>query len=149
VIAFSGADLDRAPAKRRDPGWLSARRSDPRARAVQLSERGVWIKDGRLLLGTSDGSEVFLGLAGETPLFASDVSAAEPRAGHPAGLREAATELPADEAAWRPMRHRCCPGTGGTASVPTAARPPRSSTPGTSGAARCARRTTSRAPTRS
>ena len=99
MIAFSGANLDRAPTERRDPEWLSARRSDPRARAVQLSERGVWIEDGRLLLGSADGSEVFLGLAGETPLFASDVSAAEPEAGHPAGLREAATELPADDAA--------------------------------------------------
>jgi NAD+ diphosphatase len=99
VIAFSGAELDRAPGERRDPEWLSGRRSDPRARAVQLSERGVWIEDGHLLLGASDGSQVFLGLAGETPLFAADVSAAEPEAGHPAGLREAAAELPAGEAA--------------------------------------------------
>jgi NAD+ diphosphatase len=99
VIAFSGAELDRAPTERRDPEWLSARRSDPRARAVQLSERGVWIENGRLLFGASDGSEVFLGLSDETPLFASDVSDAEPDAGRPAGLREAAAELPADEAA--------------------------------------------------
>jgi NAD+ diphosphatase len=99
VVAFSGADLDRAPERRRDPEWLSARRSDPRARAVQLSERGVWIEDGHLLLGASDGSQVFLGLAGGTPLFASDVSTDEPDAGHPAGLREAAAELPAGEAA--------------------------------------------------
>jgi NAD+ diphosphatase len=99
VIAFSGAELDRAPTERRDPEWLSARRSDPRARAVQLSERGVWIENGRLLFGASDGSEVFLGLSDETPLFASDVSDAEPDSGRPAGLREAAAELPAAEAA--------------------------------------------------
>jgi NAD+ diphosphatase len=99
VIAFSSAALDRAPGERRDPDWLTARRADPRARAVQLSERGVWIADGRLLLGPPDGSEVFLGLAGPVPLFASDVSAAEPPDGRPAGLRDAASELPADEAA--------------------------------------------------
>jgi NAD+ diphosphatase len=99
MIVFSGAALDRAPGERRDPDWLAARRADPRARSVQLSERGVWIADGRLLLGPPDGSEVFLGLAGLVPLFASDVSAAEPSGGRPAGLRDAATELPADEAA--------------------------------------------------
>ena len=99
MIVFTGAVLDRAPAERRDPGWLAARRADPRARSLQLSERGVWIDDGRLLLGPPDGSEVFLGLAGPDPLFASDVGADEPGDGHPAGLREAATELPAQEAA--------------------------------------------------
>jgi NAD+ diphosphatase len=99
VIAFSSAALDRAPDERRDPDWLAARRADPQARSVQLSERGVWIADGRLLLGPPDGSEVFLGLAGAVPLFASDVGAAEPSAGRPAGLRDAAAELPAEEAA--------------------------------------------------
>jgi NAD+ diphosphatase len=99
VIAFSGAALDRAPENRRDPDWLASRRADSRARSVQLSERGVWIADGRLLLGPPDGSEVFLGLAGSTPLFASDVGAAEPSDGRPAGLRDAAAELPAEEAA--------------------------------------------------
>jgi NAD+ diphosphatase len=101
VIAFSGAELDRAPAERGNPEWLAARRADPRARTLRLSDRGVWIDDGRLALGAPDGTaDVFLGLAGETPLFASDVSdGAEPERGHPAGLREAASELPAEEAA--------------------------------------------------
>jgi NAD+ diphosphatase len=99
VIVFSGAALDRAPSERRDPDWLAARRADPRARSVQFSDRGIWIADGRLLLGPPDGSEVFLGMAGPVPLFAADVSAAEPDGGRPAGLREAAAELPAEEAA--------------------------------------------------
>ena len=99
MIVFSAAALDRAPGERSDPDWLGARRADPRARALQLSERGVWIDDGRLLLGSPDGSEVFLGLAGQMPLFASDVTASEPADGRPAGLRDAAAELPADEAA--------------------------------------------------
>jgi NAD+ diphosphatase len=99
VIVFSGAALDRAPGERRDPDWIAARRADPRARALQLSERGVWLADGRLLLGSPDGSEVFLGLAAQVPLFASDVTGSEPREGRPAGLRDAAAELPAEEAA--------------------------------------------------
>jgi NAD+ diphosphatase len=99
VIVFSGAGLDRAPAERADPDWLAARRADPSARAVQLSERGVWMDDGHLLLAGVNGADVFLGLGDGTPLFAADVTDAEPRSGHAAGLREAAVDLPADEAA--------------------------------------------------
>ena len=99
MIVFSGPGLDRAPAGRADPEWLAARRADPSARTVQLSEQGVWMYDGHLLLTGVDGAEIFLGLGGDTPLFAADVTGAEPRAGHPAGLREAAVELPEDEAA--------------------------------------------------
>jgi len=117
VIAFSGAALDRAPAQRRHDDWLTERRADPRARAVQLSHDGVWIDAGRLLLAAPDGADVFLGLAGDVPLFALDLTGAEPDGGHAAGLREAATELPAGEAAlaayaasllgWH-RRHRFC-----------------------------------------
>ena len=116
-LAFSGAALDRAPVERRDPGWVETQRARPEARSLVLSERGLWVEDGRLLLVAPDGDAVFLGLAGAGPLFASDAAAAEPGQGHPAGLREAATELPADEAAlgayaaslvaWH-RRHRFC-----------------------------------------
>jgi NAD+ diphosphatase len=99
VIAFSGAALDRASVERRRPEWLAERRADPRARAVQMSERGIWLDGSRLLLAAPSDEAVFLGIAGDTPLFADDVSGAEPREGRPAGLREAATELPAAEAA--------------------------------------------------
>jgi NAD+ diphosphatase len=61
-----------------------------------LSERGLWVEDGHLLLAAPQPDSVFLGLAGDRPLFATD---GEPGRGHPAGLREAATELPAEEAA--------------------------------------------------
>jgi NAD+ diphosphatase len=126
VIVFSGSGLDRAPHERADPEWLAARRADPSARSVQLSERGVWMDDGHLLLAGADGSEVFLGLGGGTPLFATDVAGAEPRSGHPAGLREAAVELPAEEAAlaayaaallsWH-RRHRFCANCGAPTEV--------------------------------
>jgi NAD+ diphosphatase len=113
-IVFAGAPLDRAPVERRRPEWLAARRSDPGARSLVLSERGLWVEDGRLLLVAPNGDAVFLGLAGGRPFFAHD---AEPERGRPVGLREAASELPAAEAAmaayaasllsWH-RRHRFC-----------------------------------------
>ena len=66
------------PHERADVDWLAARRTDPSARSVQLSERGVWMDDGHLLLAGADGLEVFLGLGGGTPLFATDVTGVEP-----------------------------------------------------------------------
>jgi NAD+ diphosphatase len=99
VIVFAGAVLDRAPLERRSPDWLAERRADPAARAVLMSERGIWLDGAHLLLAPPTAEAVFLGLADGTPLFADDVSAAEPAQGRPVGLREAATELPVEEAA--------------------------------------------------
>ena len=96
MLAFSGAALERAPIERRDAAWLAAQRARPDAGSLVLSERGLWIEDGRLLLVEPGPESVFLGLDGDRPLFATD---GEPDRGHPAGLREAATELPAAEAA--------------------------------------------------
>jgi NAD+ diphosphatase len=116
-IVFAGAPLDRAPLERRRPDWLEATRSDPGARSLVLSERGLWIEGGHLVLVPPNGDSVFLGLSRERPLFAQDTGEAEPERGRPAGLREAATELPAEEAAlaayagsllaWH-RRHRFC-----------------------------------------
>jgi len=82
-----------------------------------MSERGIWLDGGHLLLAPPSADAVFLGLAADTPLFADDVTGAEPDGGLPAGLREAATELPVEEAAlaayagsllsWH-RRHRFC-----------------------------------------
>ena len=94
----SGDELDRAPAERGRPEWLAARREQPDARALVFSERGAFVEDGRLLLVRPPADSVFLGLAGERPLFAADVTGAEPDSGHPAGLREVAAELPAEDA---------------------------------------------------
>ena len=96
MLAFSGAALERAPIERRDAAWLAAQRASPDAGSLVLSERGLWIEDGRLLLVPPGPESVFLGLDEDRPLFATD---GEPDRGHPAGLREAATELPAAEAA--------------------------------------------------
>jgi NAD+ diphosphatase len=116
-VIFAGAVLDRAPLERKRPEWLVEQRADPRARAVLMSERGIWIDGSRLLLAPPSDEAVFLGLASGAPLFADDVRDSEPSEGHPAGLREAAAELPAREAAlagyagsllaWH-RRHRFC-----------------------------------------
>jgi len=116
-LAFSGAELERATVERRDAAWLAGQRAHPEARSLVLSERGLWVEDGRLLLVAPNADSVFLGLTGERPLFASDAAEGEPEGGHPAGLREVATELPAGEAAlgayaasllsWH-RRHRFC-----------------------------------------
>ncbi len=113
-LTFSGAVLDRAPDKRRDPDWVAAVRGRADAQALVMSERGLWMEEGRLLLLPPGPDAVFLGLSGDLPLFAMD---AEPASGHPAGLREAASELPAEQAAlgayaasllsWH-RRHRFC-----------------------------------------
>jgi NAD+ diphosphatase len=127
VIAFAGAALDRASVERRRPDWLAKRRADPRARAVLMSERGIWLDGGHLLLAPPSEDAVLLGLANEVPLFADYVGEDEPTEGRPAGLREAATELPPEEAAlagyagsllaWH-RRHRFCANCG----APTEAR---------------------------
>jgi NAD+ diphosphatase len=116
-ILFSGAGLDRASVERRDPDWLAAQRARDEARSLVLSDRGVWVSEGRLLLTAPNGDSLFLGLDERGPLFAFDATGAEPQDGRPAGLREAATELSADEAAlsayaasllsWH-RRHRFC-----------------------------------------
>ena len=113
-LTFTGAVLDRAPDRRRDPGWVDRQRERADAKALVMSDKGLWMDDGRLLLLPPDSDAVFLGLDGERPLFAMD---AEPPDGHPAGLREAASELPAAQAAlgayaasllsWH-RRHRFC-----------------------------------------
>jgi NAD+ diphosphatase len=116
-MAFTGAELDRAARRRRDPAWLATRRADPEARSVVLSEAGLWVEDGHLLLLAPDADAVFLGLNGRRAIFAADATGAEPERGRPAGLREAAADLPAAEAAlgayaaslvsWH-RRHRFC-----------------------------------------
>jgi NAD+ diphosphatase len=116
-MVFSGAGLDRASERRADPDWLAARREQPEARSLVFSDEGVWVHEGRLLLTPPNGDSVFLGLDGDRPLFAAEAGASGPERGRPAGLREAATELPVAEAAlgayaasllsWH-RRHRFC-----------------------------------------
>jgi NAD+ diphosphatase len=91
MIAFAGNLLDRMSEKRGDAAWLGAKRLHPKARVLPLwklqplllgSEKasdgiGLGFLDGTLAsgLGAADAAEVFLGLDGETPYFARDISA--------------------------------------------------------------------------
>jgi NAD+ diphosphatase len=103
MIAFSGNPLDRASDKRGDAAWLAARRADARARVLPLwklqpllfgpQREGeaptLGFLEGSLAggLGAPDAVEVFLGLDGEIPYFAKDISAlADPLAASLAGL---------------------------------------------------------------
>jgi NAD+ diphosphatase len=116
-MTFAHPGLDRAPAERRNPEWVETQRREPRARALLLSDRGLWIEDGRLVLAAPRGGDVVLGLTHEGPLFATDLGEETPARGAPAGLREAAAELRPDEAGlaayaasllnWH-RRHRFC-----------------------------------------
>ena len=82
-----------------------------------MSEAGVWVDDGRLVLARPTPASVFLGLMDGAPVFAEYVDGVGPERGRPAGLREAATELRAGDAAlaayagallaWH-RRHRFC-----------------------------------------
>jgi NAD+ diphosphatase len=122
MIAFSGNPLDRASEKRSDAAWLAAQRDDPKARVLPLwklqplllgpqdaaKETKLGFIEGALAsgLGAADAAEVFLGLDGEGPCFARDISAlADPLAaalashGHFRDARSAALLLADDEIA--------------------------------------------------
>jgi NAD+ diphosphatase len=91
MIAFSGNPLDRVSEKRSDAAWLAAMRLRPEARILPLWKLqplllGPWNATcGTELgfleaglgsgLGAPDAVEVFLGLQGNAPYFARDISA--------------------------------------------------------------------------
>jgi NAD+ diphosphatase len=122
MIAFSGNPLDRASDKRSDAGWLAAQRADPKSRVLPLwklqplllgpedatKETQLGFIEGALAsgLGAPDAIEVFLGLDGDGPCFARDISAlADPLAaslashGHFRDARSAASLLAGNEIA--------------------------------------------------
>ena len=82
-----------------------------------MSERGIWIDDGHLLLGAPRQDACFSGSSIADRCSPTTWATPSRRSGRPAGLREAATELPAEEAAlagyagsllaWH-RRHRFC-----------------------------------------
>ena len=112
-IAFAGARLDRAGERRRDDGWLAARRADPAARAVLVGDDGVRVtpdEPRRLALvplahAGGAGQPLLLGLDDEGPVFAVDLDpgsralvGALGEARETLGLRSAAALLPAPDA---------------------------------------------------
>ena len=138
VNTFAGNPLDRASEMRGDPAWLAEQRAAAGVRVLALwngqplvreaPEGGVCaaVLPAPLARDVAPGEArwLFLGLDGETPVFAIDLETpADPAEGPLAGLgrftalREAAPALPADEAAilatakavfeWR-RRHGFC-----------------------------------------
>ena len=129
---FAGNPLDRASDRRSDADWLAAKAAEPESRALALWNGAPLLKDGALVwlpggLATRLGGEehlLFLGLDGDTALFALDLEgAADPAEGPLEGfgefgdLRGAAARLPVGDTGllstarslfeWR-RRHRFC-----------------------------------------
>ncbi len=135
VTRFAGSSLDRVGDLRDDPDWIAERLADPRARALMLWEgRPLVMGDAdetRLVRLTIEHAldivpdrQLFLGLDGETPIFAVEIEGAgDPAEGPARGLgrfpdmRAAAALLPEAETAmagaakglfdWR-RRHGFC-----------------------------------------
>lgn len=132
AIAFAQSDLDRADARRRDPAWLDARIADPTSQALVLW-RGrplldrdgaaiAWVPPAAALALAGASAPLFLGLRGETAVFAvafggeappalgdEDVRFAEPRMAA-ATLELASTGVVAQARAlfeWHRLHPRC------------------------------------------
>jgi NAD+ diphosphatase len=99
VPTLARAAVDRAAARRRDEAWLDAAWRDPRARVLVLADGEAAVTDewdALLLLAPADappGERYFLGLDGDTPVFAVAGSGRLPHVSH-AGLRELGALLP-------------------------------------------------------
>jgi NAD+ diphosphatase len=87
-IAFAGAALDRAAARRADETWVAAALRDPAARAIVVGRQGAH-PEPLALDGAADRDDaIFLGVGADGPLFAIE------RDGVPlTGLRDLAVSL--------------------------------------------------------
>lgn len=92
MLAYNGLTLDRAPDRRADPDWITAQRAHPASRVIAFWQDKL-LPDAR---PTPDTDAVFLGLDGDTPVFAADLP--HP-AGDPQDLRALVAALDPAEAA--------------------------------------------------
>jgi NAD+ diphosphatase len=116
VNVFAGSPLDRASVRRTDEGWLGERLRSPRTPVVAMWEgKPLVTEEARIAYLTADraldaaehpSTVLFLGLDGDTPVFAVEMTgAADPTDGPLAGmgrfaeLRGVALSLPGPEAA--------------------------------------------------
>jgi NAD+ diphosphatase len=105
---YTGADLDRAAPRRKDPAWLEARRRDPRSLLVLLHDLKAIVRESdavRLhLLELAEFAEAvpedapMLGERDGRAIFALSLAAEHPLAGRAVDVREVGPRLPADEA---------------------------------------------------
>ncbi len=94
-LPFTGAQLDRVSAERKDPAWVAERLRDPEARAVLAGEDGVVVSDGsapvlrRVPPVDGAAAPILLGLEAGAPMLAIDLDALGPvaRAGALDGAR--------------------------------------------------------------
>jgi NAD+ diphosphatase len=109
-IPYAGLGLDRAGDRRADPDWVAGLAAGPRAVVRPMWNDECLVAAGEPLVLPAEGWEaarlVLLGLAGDVPTFAADLSelskdAALARTGADgtADIRALFTGLPADEAA--------------------------------------------------
>ncbi len=97
---YSGAGLDRASHLRRDPAWLAARSAETRTRLVPVwgtsnlvggadQLAAVWLAPGEAATpGIRAAETIFLGLGGDIPYFAIDLSGPGPGAAEAAPVDE-------------------------------------------------------------
>src|SRR3954453_14123141 len=90
LVTFAGGELDRAAHRRGDSAWLPAPRAGPAARALLAGPEGIVLEgDAPLLARMDEGDGVFLGVAGDPPLF----GAAAPAGAELTNVRDAAAQL--------------------------------------------------------
>lgn len=124
-LPFTGNPLDRASDRRADPAWLAETRARADARFLAFWQLKPRLAEDRLGFepwrGEFEGAPcVFLGLDGDTPLFAVALAGADEPPGHDE-MRAAALRLPAAQSAiagqaralldWH-ARHDFCPNCG-------------------------------------
>nr|WP_042179329.1 NAD(+) diphosphatase [Kibdelosporangium sp. MJ126-NF4]CEL13763.1 NADH pyrophosphatase [Kibdelosporangium sp. MJ126-NF4]CTQ99449.1 NADH pyrophosphatase (EC 3.6.1.22) [Kibdelosporangium sp. MJ126-NF4] len=92
MLAYNGLSLDRVPERRADPDWITAQRAHPTSRVVAFWH-DHYLPEAH---PTPDTDAVFLGLDGDTAVFAADLP--DP-VGQPADLRALVSALDPAEAA--------------------------------------------------
>lgn len=80
VLYYTGLAMDRASARRTDLAWIAEMQAQPEMRVIPLWHDHCLVRDGQPVLlaeGQASGLRadlVFLGITGEAPVFAADLS---------------------------------------------------------------------------
>lgn len=100
TIRYTGGDLDRADALRKDPEWIAAQLADPSARFIPMWRDRTFAVPFVDRAPADASLHVFLGLRDSAPIFASELSHLEEAdVAATVDLRELAVALDAQDAA--------------------------------------------------